>query len=109
MTVWSESKRKHLKNVASEISRINGEGHRFIPFARDGWRRRTCRIGECRNIFYTAPMTHFQYKARERSCRFCPSCDQVDRDWKRLGTEEDDKTYLARCEAHGVKITRPSK
>lgn len=109
MAIWSHNKRKHIRACLLEQDRINGVGHRFIPYALDGWRRKQCK--KCKKMFYTAPMTYFVYKSRKRngSTDFCCECDKFKKDWKRMGTKEDEEVYLARCEAHGIKISYVKK
>jgi len=104
MTVWSRNKIRNFKNDLSEQDRIGGVGKLFIPFALDGWRRARCT--GCNKIFYTKPMTHFVYRSRFRSNKICCECDQFERDWKRMGTSEDDKVFAERNKAHGIIIKK---
>jgi len=104
MAIWSKNKLRNLKTDMSEGDRIGGVGKLFIPFALDGWRRARCL--KCKKIFYTKPMTRFAYKCRIKSVKFCCECDQFKKDWKRMGTDEDNEVFYARNEAHGIKITK---
>jgi len=102
MTVWSHNKRRSIKKDISEQDRIGGVGKLFIPYALDGFRRTRCK--DCSCIFYTEKMTRYVYKARHRSVGICPKCDPIERSWKRIGTDEDERVYKDRCKAHGITI-----
>jgi len=106
MAIWSHKKLRSIKNDIQEQDRIGGVGKLHIPYALDGWRRSTC--NKCKSIFYCEKMERSTYKERHRTVKLCPDCDPFPNDWKRKGTKEDDRVYLLRCEAHGIKITRPT-
>ena len=107
MAIWSHNKLRSIKNDIKEQDRIGGVGKLFIPFALDGFRRTRCT--ECKTIFYCEKMTRFVYKSRHRSRGICPDCDEIERDWKRKGTPEDEEVYRLRCEAHGITIKQVEK